>query len=92
MNRPADAFVSLLEARSPEEMYDALHAGRYLSDIALRSPGEVIALIKATMISYRPRPLFRDRKLELIAQALANSNYLNESGTQLYRGETDWQS
>lgn len=87
MPSPSSAFIDLLSGKSPEAIYDALHAGRYLSAVALQSPPRVLELIKTTMLSYRQRPLTPARQLERVSLALADSDYLSECGMQLYRGE-----
>jgi len=87
MPSPSNAFIDLLSGKSPEAIYDALHAARYLSTAALQAPPQVLELIKTTMLSYRQRLLFPAKKLERVARALADADYLNESGMRLYTGE-----
>jgi hypothetical protein len=75
-------MVELLAGKTPEAVYDALHAGRYLSEEALRSPAEVVTFIKELQSS-RQRPLMPANKLERLALALARSGFLSEAGKQL---------
>jgi hypothetical protein len=87
MRSPSAAFIELLAGKTPEAMYDALHAGRYLSAAALASPGEVLAVIKTTIRTHRQRMLTPPRKVELIGETLAAGGYLSRDGLQLYNGE-----
>jgi hypothetical protein len=87
MHPPSDAFVELLAGKTPEAMYDALHAGRYLSSAALASPPKVLESIKTVMLTRRQRTLAPPRKVEWVAQELAASGFLNDDGLRLYQGE-----
>jgi hypothetical protein len=89
MRSPSHAFVEMLAGKTPEAMYDALHAGRYLSARAHASPPEVLEAIKTTILTHRQRPLARPRQVELVSQELAASVFLSDDGWRLYKGETD---
>jgi hypothetical protein len=86
MFTPSAAFIELLAGKTPEAMYDALYAGRYLTAAAIDSPAEVLEAIKVTIRSHRPRAFSPPVQVELIARMLAASDYLNESGLRLFRG------
>jgi hypothetical protein len=73
----------MLAGKSPEAMYDALYAGRYLSAAAQDSPPEVLALIKTFVRSSRQRVLMPATLLQRLTTALAASGFLNEAGQQL---------
>jgi hypothetical protein len=64
MNRSEEALVTLLSGKTPEAMYDALHAQRCLSERALRYPGEFLELIKCFLRSSRQRPLLPPMQIE----------------------------
>jgi hypothetical protein len=85
MNQQPNGLVVLLSEKTPEAMYDALHARRCLSDDGLRSPQKVIDLIKTVLRSSRRRPLMPATCLERIAKALVHSNCLNTNGIKLYK-------
>ena len=76
-------LVELLSGKSPEAMYDALHAGRYLSAAGLRSPERVLERIRQALRSPRQRLLMPATKLEKVAEALSRSGFLNEAGLSL---------
>lgn len=83
MRRSSSALAELLAGKTPEAMYDALYAGRYLSALGQDSPPEVLALIKTFVRSTRQRPLMPVTFLQRLAAALAGSGLLNEAGQQL---------
>jgi hypothetical protein len=73
----SNAPMDLLAGKTPVAMYDALHAGRFLSPDGLASPAKVVELLHTTMKSSHRR------QLEWVAAALAESEYLNEDGMAL---------
>jgi hypothetical protein len=83
MRRSFSALAELLAGKTPEAMYDALYAGRYLSAAAQDSPPEVLALIKTYVRSSRQRALMPATLLQRLAVALAGSGLLNEAGERL---------
>jgi hypothetical protein len=83
MLKPSSALAELLAGKTPEAMYDALYAGRYLSTAAQDSPPEVLAMIKAFVQSSRQRVLIPATLFQRLATALAGSGYLNKAGEQL---------
>jgi hypothetical protein len=52
-----NALADFLSGKTPEAMYDALDAGRYLSANALRQPDKVLDFIKSAFRSARQRVL-----------------------------------
>jgi hypothetical protein len=72
------AVSELLAGRTPEAMYDALHARRYLSERALSRPDEVLSFIKSFF-----RTVGQSAFLPRLAGALASSGFLNEEGKNL---------
>ena len=83
MGRSSSALVELLAGKSPEAMYDALYAGRYLSARGQDSPAEVLELIKTLLRSSRQRALMPPTLLRRLADALVGSGLLNEAGERL---------
>jgi hypothetical protein len=83
MARSSSALAELLAGKTPEAMYDALHAGRYLSARALNAPREVLTLIKTFVLSSRQPALMPATLLQRLAAVLAESGFLNERGEQL---------
>jgi hypothetical protein len=83
MTRSSSALAELLAGKTPEAMYDALFAGRYLSVRGKDSPHVVLDFIKAFMRSTRQRALMPPMLLPRLATALAESGLLNESGEKL---------
>ncbi len=83
MSRTTNAIAELLAGKSPEAMYDALYAGRYLSAQGQESPAAVLAVIKTHLRSSRQRALMPPTLLNRLALALAGSGYLNEAGERL---------
>jgi hypothetical protein len=83
MRRSSSELAELLAGKTPEAMYDALYAGRYLSVEGQGSPPEVLALIKTFVLSSRQRALMPATMLQRLATALAGSGFLNEAGEQL---------
>jgi hypothetical protein len=83
MNLSSSALVELLAGKTPEAMYDALHAGRYLSQAGQDAPANVLDLIKTFVRSARQRPLLPATMLKRLAASLVESGYLNEAGEQL---------
>lgn len=81
--RSSSALAELLAGKTPEAMYDALYAGRYLSARGQDSPPEVLALIKTLVRSSRQRALMPPTLLQRLANALAESGLLNEAGERL---------
>jgi hypothetical protein len=88
VDSPSNDLIELLSGKTPEAMYDALHAGRYLSEAALKRPAEVLQLIKLTLLSGRQRSFMPPTKIKQVAQGLAASGYLNERGISLHRQES----
>jgi hypothetical protein len=80
-------LAELLAGKTPEAMYDALYAGRYLSARGQDSPPEVLALIKTFVRSSRQRALMPPTLLQRLADALAGSGLLNEAGERLVSEE-----
>jgi hypothetical protein len=80
MSQSSNALVELLAGKSPEVMYDALYAGRYLSAQGQESPAEVLALIKTHLRGSRQRALMPPTLLDRLGVALAGSGLLNEAG------------
>jgi hypothetical protein len=87
MHRSWSVLAELLSGKTPEAMYDALHAGRYLSELGMRSPSAVLEFIKAAMVAWWQRPLIPDTNLQRLAAALADSDFLNEAGKRLANEE-----
>jgi hypothetical protein len=83
MVRSSSALKELLAGKTPEAMYDALYAGRYLSARGQDSPPEVLALIKTIVRSSRQRTLMPPTLFQRLADALAGSEFLNEAGERL---------
>lgn len=67
-----------LAGRTPEAMYDALHARRCLSDRALSHPDEVLEFVRSSFRTARQAAF-----LPRLAEALAASRFLNEEGRRL---------
>jgi len=88
MSRPSNALAELLAGKTPEAMYDALYAGRYLSAEGQDSSPEVLAVIKTFVRSSRQRALMPATLLQRLAAALAGSGFLNEAGERLAAQET----
>jgi len=76
-------LADLLAVKTPEAIYDELHARRCLSDEAIRSPGKVIEFIKIFLRSSRQRPLMPPNRVERLVKALGASEFLNEAGKRL---------
>lgn len=88
MPRPSsNALAELLAGKTPEAMYDALYAGRYLSARGQDSPPEVLALIKTFVRSSRQRAMMPPTLLQRLAAALVGSGLLNEAGERLAEHE-----
>lgn len=83
MARSISALAELLAGKTPEAMYDALYAGRYLTPQAQESPPEVLALIKSFVRSSRQRALMPPTLLQRLANVLARSGFLNQAGQLL---------
>jgi hypothetical protein len=83
MWRTSSALAELLAGKTPEAMYDALYAGRYLSAAAQDAPPEVLALLKTIVRSTRQRALMPATLFQRLAAALAGSGFLNEAGGRL---------
>ena len=83
MGRSSNGLAVLLAGKTPEAMYDALSAGRYLAAEGRDSPPEVLALIKTIVRSSRQRALMPATLLDRLAAALVGSGFLNEAGEQL---------
>ncbi len=73
-------LVEFLGGKTPEAMFDELHARRCLSAQALRSPEKVIEFIKVFLRSSRQRTLMPPNLVERLVKALAGSEFLNEAG------------
>jgi hypothetical protein len=84
----SNALADLLSGKTPEAMYDALHAGRYLSESGVLYPARVLELIKSMLRSSRQRAFMPPTKLKRIVLVLAESGYLNGSGIELASQET----
>ena len=78
----SNALMDLLAGKTPVAMFDALHAGRFLSPMGLRSSDAVVELINGTLRSSRRRGL------HWVAVALADSGFLNEEGNALFEQST----
>jgi hypothetical protein len=76
-------LADMLSGKTPEAMYDELHAKRYLSEKALQHPNAVLDLIKATLMSSRQRQFLPATKLDRVAHVLVQFGYLNENGAHL---------
>jgi hypothetical protein len=76
-------FEGLIAGKSPEAIYDALYAGRYLSPRGQESPPEVLALIKTTVRAVRQRALTPATLLKRLVTSLMASGFLNEEGENL---------
>jgi hypothetical protein len=83
MDTSWNALAELLARKTPEAMYDALYAGRYLSREAEDSPPELLAFLKAFLRSSRQRALMPSNLLPRLVAALARSGFLNEAGKRL---------
>jgi hypothetical protein len=88
MGRSSNAMAELLAGKTPEAMYDALYAGRYLSAEGQDAAPEVLAVIKTFVRSSRQRALLPATLLQRLAAALAGSGFLNEAGERLAAQET----
>jgi hypothetical protein len=80
MRHSEETLVALLSGKTPEAMYDALHARRCLSERALRYPGECLEFIKGLLRSSRQRAIMPPRQIERLVRALVGSVFLNETG------------
>ena len=83
MIRSFSALAELLAGKTPEAMYDTLHAGRLLSARGRDSPPEVLALIKTLVRSSLQRAPMPPTLMQRLADALAGSGLLNKAGEQL---------
>jgi hypothetical protein len=72
----------MLAGRTPEAIYDALHARRCLSDRALGHPDEVLDFLKSSF-----RTSSQAAFLPRLAEALAGSRFLNDEGRRLAEAE-----
>ncbi|HYT94424.1 MAG TPA: hypothetical protein VEL76_37260 [Gemmataceae bacterium] len=82
MARSSSALAEYLAGKKPAVMCDALWAGRYLSERGLASPGEVLNLIE-TVVGRRQRAVTKPALLLRLADALAESEFLNQAGKWL---------
>jgi hypothetical protein len=69
------ALITLLRGKTPEAVFDVLHARRCLSAKALQEPDEVTAIVKEFLRPSLQQPLTRNQ-LERLAAALANSELI----------------
>jgi hypothetical protein len=83
MARSFNALADFLSGKTPEAMYDALHAARYLSVHALRQPDRVLDLLRSAFRSARQRVMV----METLVDLLVSSGFLNEAGEQLAEQE-----
>jgi hypothetical protein len=83
MSQSSNALAEVLAGKTPEAMYDALYAGRYLSAKGQASSPEVLALIKSFVRSSRQRVLMPPTLLQRLAAVLVSSGFLNDAGEQL---------
>ncbi len=83
MAQSSNSLAALLASKTPEAMYDALYAGRYLTAEGQDSPAEVLALIKRQVHGFRQRALMPPSLMQRLTAALAGSEYLNEEGRRL---------
>ena len=83
MKRSSNALATLLAGKTPEAMYDALYAGRYLSSEAQGSPPEVLALLKNLVRNAHARPLVPATLIERPTEALRDADFLNAAGEAL---------
>jgi hypothetical protein len=72
------SLSEMLAGRTPEAMYDILHAGRYLSDRALSHPDQLLDFLRSFFRTARQAAF-----LPRLAEALAGSTFLNEEGRRL---------
>jgi hypothetical protein len=76
------SLSEMLAGRTPEALYDALHARRCLSDRALSHPDEVLDFLGFFFRTSRQAAF-----LPRLAEALGGSLFLNEEGRQLADAE-----
>ncbi len=88
MNGSEETLVALLSGKTPEAMYDALHARRTSPKGRVRYPGECLEFIKCLLRSSRECAMMPPRQIERLVWALANSVFLNERGRSLSKEET----
>src|SRR5262249_54147567 len=72
------ALVTLLRGKTPEAVFDVLHARRCLSKKALQEPDEVTAIVKEFLRPSLQQPLTRNQ-VERLAAALANSDLIDKN-------------
>ena len=72
------ALSEMLAGRTPEAMYDVLHARRCLSDRALGHPDQVLDFLRSFFRTARQAAF-----LPRLADGLAASPFLNEEGRRL---------
>ena len=70
-------LVPLLRGKTPEAVFDLLHARRCLSAQALREPDELTSIVKEFLRPSLQQPLTRNQ-VERLAAALANSELIDE--------------
>jgi hypothetical protein len=79
------ALATVLAGKTPEAIFDALHARRWLSARAIEHPNELTETIKEYLRPSRSQPRTR-QQLERLATALISSNLINtDSPTLLYK-------
>jgi hypothetical protein len=76
------SLPEMLAGRTPEAMYDALHAQRCLSERALSHQDEVLDFLRSSFRTLR-QAAFPPR----LAEALTGTRFLNEEGRRLAEAE-----
>lgn len=79
----SNALAELLTGKTPEAMYDALFAGRYLSDRGRESPAALLLLIKEHLRSAQKRGYLAHNVVNGLSALLVAHGFLNEAGGQL---------
>src|SRR5262245_55005558 len=81
------ALATVLAGKTPEAIFDALHARRWLSARALQHPNELTETIKEYLRPSRSQPRTRCQ-LERLAARLISSHLINTDSPTLLHEET----
>jgi hypothetical protein len=85
MSNSQQTLVEILKGKTPEAMYDELHARRCLTAQALRYPVEVIEFMKDFLRSHRQWCSTPPNQVERLVKMLVGSDFLNEEGRKLFK-------